>query len=299
MTAHVPVLADVLLAELRLDPGAVALDGTLGGGGHAQLLLDAVGPDGRVVALDRDIGAVEAGRIRFAGRPVDVVHANFDAMRGVLDSLNRSAVDAIVLDVGLSSDQLADASRGFSYESTGELDLRFDTSVGEPAWRRLERMPERELADLIFALGEERYSRRIARTIVEERRRAPIRTADHLARLVRRSVRRTPGLKIDPATRTFQALRIAVNDELGALERALRAAPDCLKPGGRIAVISFHSLEDRIVKNAFRQDPRYNVLTKKPIRPIEAESRRNPRSRSARLRIARHHVGTTESAAGR
>jgi 16S rRNA (cytosine1402-N4)-methyltransferase len=195
-------------------------------------------------------------------------------------------VHGVLLDLGLSSDQLADHERGFSFDADGTLDLRFDTSQGEPAWHLLGRLNERRLADILFQLGEERFSRRIARRIVETRRSAPIRTASQLAELVRRCVPRAKNHRIDPATRTFQALRIAVNDEMGALEAALEQIPDCLLDGGRLAVISFHSLEDRRVKRAFRDDARYMILTKKPIRPIESETLRNPRSRSAKLRVA-------------
>jgi 16S rRNA (cytosine1402-N4)-methyltransferase len=167
------------------------------------------------------------------------------------------------------------------------LDLRFDPSTGEPAWRMINRLSAEHLADLIYQYGEERYSRRIARAIVERRRDQPIRTAGELAELVQRMVPRTrPPQRIDPATRTFQALRIAVNDELKSLEIALRRLPECLRPGGRLAVISFHSLEDRRVKEAFRDDPRYRPLTRKPVVPGEEESNRNPRSRSAKLRVA-------------
>jgi len=192
-----------------------------------------------------------------------------------------------VLDLGLSSDQLADQERGFSFDAEGELDLRFDTDSGEPAWRLIARLDATLLANMIYEYGEERHSRRIARAIVERRIEKPIRTAGDLAEIVRRAVPRTPdSRRIDPATRTFQALRIAVNDELGSLEKALADFPNYLKPGGRLAVISFHSLEDRLVKNAFRDDPRYEVLTRKPLLPSEAEIQRNPRSRSAKLRVA-------------
>jgi 16S rRNA (cytosine1402-N4)-methyltransferase len=186
----------------------------------------------------------------------------------------------------LSSDQLADESRGFSFDSAGPLDLRFNPELGEPAWRLLDRLSAEHLADLIYQYGEERFSRRIARRIVESRRHAPIRTAAQLAQLVRSCVPRSRHERIDPATRTFQALRIAVNDELKSLENGLRRIPDCLHPGGRFAVISFHSLEDRRVKEAFRQDSRLRILTKKPIRPSELEMSANPRSRSAKLRVA-------------
>jgi 16S rRNA (cytosine1402-N4)-methyltransferase len=195
-------------------------------------------------------------------------------------------VDGVVLDLGLSSDQLADRERGFSFDSAGTLDLRFDTSEGEPAWKLLERLSERELADLIYRYGEERFSRRIARRIVERRADGPVRTAEQLARLVRGCVPRSRGHAIDAATRTFQALRIAVNDELDSLERLLACLPTCVTPGGRVAVISFHSLEDRLVKTAFRDNPRYQALTRKPRTPSAEEVARNPRSRSAKLRAA-------------
>ena len=207
-------------------------------------------------------------------------------MPEVLAQRDITAVDGIVLDLGLSSDQLADAERGFSFHSTGTLDLRFDLTRGEPAWKLIERLSDEHLADIIFQHGEERYSRRIARRIVERRRTAPIRTAADLAELVRGAVPRGKHERIDPATRTFQALRIAVNDELKWVSVALRRFPDCLSPGGRMVVISFHSLEDRLVKEAFRDDDRLTVLTRRPVRAGETETTTNPRSRSAKLRVA-------------
>ena len=212
--------------------------------------------------------------------------SNYSDIPEVLAGLKVNAVDGILLDLGLSSDQLADANRGFSFQSSGTLDLRFDETRGEPAWKLVGRLSAEHLADLIFQYGEERFSRRIARRIVEVRKENPIRTADELARVVRGSVPRSRDERIDPATRTFQALRIAVNEELKWLEVALRRLPDCLKPGGRLAVISFHSLEDRPVKEAFRNDARLNVLTRRPIRPSESEVAVNPRSRSAKFRVA-------------
>jgi 16S rRNA (cytosine1402-N4)-methyltransferase len=195
-------------------------------------------------------------------------------------------VDGILLDLGLSSDQLADPDRGFSFHGSGPLDLRFDPSRGEPAWRLVERLSAEHLADLIYRYGEDRFSRQIARRIVAERRTKPLKTARDLAQVIRMAVPRSRGERIDPATRTFQALRIAVNDELKWLEVALHRLPGCLRPGGRIAVISFHSLEDRLVKEAFRQDDRLEVVTRRPIRPSEQETFNNPRSRSAKLRVA-------------
>jgi 16S rRNA (cytosine1402-N4)-methyltransferase len=283
---HVPVLAEETLAWLRPAAGQIFVDGTLGGGGHARLIAEIVGPTGRVIGLDRDQSALEFARDRLHGLPIDFEHANYADLPEVLAQRDVAAVDGIVLDLGLSSDQLADAERGFSFHSTGTLDLRFDLTRGEPAWKLIERLSDEHLADIIFQHGEERYSRRIARRIVERRRTAPIRTAADLAELVRGAVPRGKHERIDPATRTFQALRIAVNDELKWVSVALRRFPDCLRPGGRMVVISFHSLEDRLVKEAFRDDDRLTVLTRRPVRAGETETAANPRARSAKLRVA-------------
>ena len=288
---HRPVLPEEIVLWLRPAPGDVLVDGTLGGGGHTRLLAEQVGPQGLVIGLDCDAAALAAAETNLAGLPVLLAQANFCDLPEVLESQSIERVQGIVLDLGLSTDQMFDNQRGFSFDSSGPLDLRFDAAGGEPAWRLLERLSEAHLADLIYAYGQERCSRRIARRIVASRRTAPIRTAAQLAELVRRCVPKTKGLKIDPATRTFQALRIAVNDELKSLEIALRRLPDSLAPGGRLAVISFHSLEDRRVKEAFRDDPRLEVLTRRPIRPGEAESAANPASRSAKLRVAQRRGG--------
>ncbi len=283
---HIPVLLDEVLQNLEPRPGQVFVDGTLGGGGHTRALLDAVGPGGRVISLDRDPTAIDAATAHFIDLPVAPFQSNFCDLPEVLEELGIEAVDGILLDLGLSSDQLADRERGFSFSSTGPLDPRFNPSEGKPAWRLIERLSAEHLADLIYLYGEERLSRRIARKIVERRRDNPIETAAELAQLVRSCYPRSRNEKIDPATRTFQALRIAVNDELKSLEIALRRLPDCLKPGGRLAIISFHSLEDRRVKEAFRDDPRLAALTRKPIIATEEEIERNPRSRSAKMRVA-------------
>jgi 16S rRNA (cytosine1402-N4)-methyltransferase len=283
---HIPVMLPETLEALQPSPGGIFVDGTLGGGGHTRAIAELVGDTGRVIAVDLDPQAVRRAEQHLAGLPVAVAAASYADIPEVLTELAISQVDGILLDLGLSSDQLADPDRGFSFQSEGELDLRFDTERGEPAWRLLARLSEEHLADLIFQLGEERFSRRIARKVVEQRRTAPIRTAAELAHLLRSCVPRSKGHSIDPATRTFQALRIAVNDELGALRTALRRLPDCLKEGGRLAIISFHSLEDRLVKEAFRDDPRLAVLTRKPIQASEVEVSRNSRSRSAKLRVA-------------
>ncbi|HMC12691.1 MAG TPA: 16S rRNA (cytosine(1402)-N(4))-methyltransferase RsmH [Pirellulaceae bacterium] len=284
---HVPVLPAEVLQWLDPRPGQIIVDGTLGGGGHTRLLAEKLADGGGfVVALDLDPAAVAAAERNLAGLPVKVAQANFTELPALLDELKIDAVDGVLLDLGLSSDQLADNTRGFSFDAGGPLDLRFDPNEGEPAWQLLARLPERALADLIYQNGEERFSRRIARRIVEQRAERTIKTAAELAELVRRSVPRSAD-RIDPATRTFQALRIAVNRELESLDLALTRVPNRLRPGGRLAILSFHSLEDRRVKEAFRSDPRLEPLTKKPIRPTDEESYRNPRSRSAKLRVAR------------
>jgi 16S rRNA (cytosine1402-N4)-methyltransferase len=284
---HVAVLLREVLEGLNAQPGGIFVDGTLGGGGHTRAIAERVSPEGQVFALDRDPSAIAAAEQNLAGLPVRFATANFCDLPEVLPEFGVEKVDGIVLDLGLSSDQLADMSRGFSFDADGPLDLRFNPLLGEPASRLVNRLSAEHLADLIFHYGEERFSRRIARNIVEQRHRHPIENARELAALVRRSVPAAAHKqRIDPATRTFQALRIAVNDELKSLEVALRRLPDCLKPGGRLTIISFHSLEDRRVKEAFRNDDRLQLVTKKPIIPHEAEIARNPRSRSAKLRVA-------------
>ncbi|MDA1054678.1 MAG: 16S rRNA (cytosine(1402)-N(4))-methyltransferase RsmH [Planctomycetota bacterium] len=285
-TVHVPVLAEEVIAWLDPRPGKIIVDGTLGGGGHSRLLAERLAGQGQIIGIDRDPQAVERTANLLDGLPVTCVHGSYADLPEILAELGTAQVDGVLLDLGLSSDQLADRERGFSFAFDGPLDLRFDPTQGEPASRLLDRLSAEHLANIIFEFGEERYSRRIAKALVEARRTSPIRTAGELADLVRRCVPRSRKTNLDPATRTFQALRIAVNDELKILDQALTRLPDCLRPGGRIAVISFHSLEDRRVKVAFRQDQRYVILTKKPIRPNESEILRNPRSRSAKLRVA-------------
>ena len=284
---HVPVLLAEVVEWLAPRPGQTLVDGTLGAGGHARALAERVGDQGTVIALDRDPAALAAAERNLSGLPIKLAHSNFSELPEVLREVGMETVNGIVLDLGLSSDQLADTTRGFSFQAAGPLDLRFDVTSGEPAARLVNRLGEQHLADLIYQYGEERYSRRIARAIVEQRREREITTADELAQIVRRAIPRSKHEeRIDPATRTFQALRIAVNDELKSLETALKRLPDCLRPGGRLAIISFHSLEDRRIKEAFRDDPRLTNLTRKPIRPTEAEIAANPRSRSAKLRVA-------------
>jgi 16S rRNA (cytosine1402-N4)-methyltransferase len=289
---HVPVLAAEVLDLLRPAAGEVFVDATVGGGGHARLLAERLLPGGRLIGLDCDPSMLALARPRLEGLPLTLVHSGFDRLREVLEENGVGQVDGVLADLGFCSDQMEAPERGLSFNQEGPLDMRLDTTTGEPAADLLRRLNERDLADLFWELGEERFSRRIARRIVEERRTSPLETTTQLAELVRRCVprprlggRRKP--PIDPATRTFQALRIAVNDELKSLDRLLALLPVCVRPGGRAAIISFHSLEDRRVKQAFRQREVWEELTRKPVQAGDAEVRANSRARSAKLRVAR------------
>jgi len=263
----------------------VLVDGTVGAGGHAAALARGVGTTGRVIGLDRDPDMLVLAGKATSGLPVTLVQAAYSELGEVLDNLEIEAVDGILLDLGLSSDQLAWTERGFSFAADGPLDMRFDPNGPLTAAEVVNTWKEEELANLFFVYGEERYSRRVARRIVEGRRIVPITTTGRLAEIVRRSI---PGKwgPIDPATRVFQALRICVNDELDHLESILEQLPDLLRPGGRAAIISFHSLEDRRVKQAFRDTPELKALTRKPIMASPEEMAANPRARSAKLRVA-------------
>lgn len=286
---HIPVLLNEVIDGLGVSEGQTIVDGTFGGGGHSQAIADRVGETGRVFGFDRDPEAVDRFAEQGSSREtIRVFHCSYTQIPQVLKELGHPPVAGILLDLGLSSDQLDDDDRGFSYGVDGPLDLRFNPDEGEPAWKMIDRMSAEHLANLIYEFGEERFSRRIARTIVEQRRnKQPVRSAKDLADAVARSVPSSYRHgRIHPATRTFQALRIAVNDELKQLQSALRLLPDCLHVGGRLAIISFHSLEDRLVKVAFRNDTRLQPVTKRPVLPSETEIMQNPRSRSAKLRIA-------------
>jgi len=286
-SVHAPVLPAEVMSFLAVRPGMRVVDGTLGGGGHTRLLAEAVGPDGLVIAIDRDPAAIDRGARELAGLPVRFAQANYCDLPEVLDALSIEAVDAVLLDVGLSSDQLADHDRGFSFDADGPLDLRFDPTEGEPAWRIVNRMKPESLADIIYEFGEERHSRRIARRIAAVREKQPIHSAREFARIVMSAIpRQHPPSRIHPATRTFQALRIAVNQELKSLRIALERIPQRLVPGGRLAVISFHSLEDRLAKQAFRNRQVWECLTRSPVEAGPEEVAANPRSRSAKLRVA-------------
>ncbi len=289
---HVPVLPVELLELLRPRPGARLVDGTLGGGGYARMLLEQIRPDGILLGIDRDPEAVErvSRDLSSHGLALRLRCADFADVESLLVEEKLAPVDGIVVDLGLSSLQLADAARGFAFSLEGPLDMRYDRSQGSTAADLLERLPESEIADLIWRYGEERASRRLARRIVEQRREAPLRTTSDLVRLAARCVpRRRRGRRAaHPATRVFQALRIAVNRELESLERFLEDAPSTLAPGGRLAVVAFHSLEDRLVKTCFRELEKtggYVRVTRKVVKAGDREVEKNPRARSARLRV--------------
>lgn len=278
--SHTPVLAAEVVAALAPAPGRVIVDGTLGGAGHTRLLLEA---GASVIGIDQDPYALN--RVREAQLPqLTVLEGNYRDMRELLAGIGVTQVDGVLLDIGVSSFQLDDAARGFSYHTDAPLDMRMAQS-GESAAEVVNGYPEEELAAIIYEYGEERHSRRIARAIVQARTQAPIQSTVQLAEIIKRAY---PGFSkgIHPARRTFQALRIHVNDELGALRDGLRAAEALLAPGGRLAVIAFHSLEDRIVKRFLRASPTLKPLTKRPVEASEEERGRNPRARSAKLRAA-------------
>lgn len=314
---HEPVLLDDVLSHLHLDPGAVVLDGTLGGGGHASAILERTAPDGLLIGLDLDADALAAAREQLErfGERVRLVRASFRELDRVLEAEGVDRVDGVLLDLGVSSHQLDTAERGFRFAeadaASTPLDMRMDPSTGRSAAQLLRRATTDELETWFRDYGELRGARKLARRIVEQRDTQPLETAADLLRAVREA-RVGGGRKHNPATLVFQALRIAVNDELGALRDGLEAAIAVLRPGGHLVVLAYHSLEDRIVKHHLRREekgcvcpphvpvcacgrrPRLSIVTRKPIRPREEEIAHNPRSRSARLRSARR---LTEEAA--
>jgi 16S rRNA (cytosine1402-N4)-methyltransferase len=299
---HQPVLWDEAVAALQPKPGGRYADGTFGGGGHTQLLLARSAPDGRVIAFDLDPAAIRRGEALMLGDRLVLVHGSFATVQEVALAAGMSPLDGMLLDLGFSSFQIDDPERGFSLRLDGPLDMRFDTTSGPSAADLVNDLDEQSLADLIWRYGEDRNSRRIAAAIVRARQQHRIETTTELAAIVERASGGARG-RIHPATRTFQALRIAVNDELATLQRALDAAVASLAPGGRMAVISFHSLEDRIVKHYFARQsatcvcpPEQPVCTcntvpklrlvGKPVKPTDEEIERNSRSRSAIMRVA-------------
>ncbi|HEX2679384.1 MAG TPA: 16S rRNA (cytosine(1402)-N(4))-methyltransferase RsmH [Polyangiales bacterium] len=285
---HESVMTRETLAYLKPRSGGVYADATLGGGGHTAAILDASAPDGRVLAVDRDPRAIEHAQKRLSayGDRVSVLHGEFADLAALLEGAGVSRVDGVVADLGVSSPQLDVAERGFSFQHVGPLDMRMDTSRGETVAQLIARLSESELADVIFHFGEERRSRAIARSIRRMHDAGELHTTEDLRMAVQRAVGRPPGSKIDPATRTFQALRIACNRELDQLRSLLGALPDVLNDGGVAVLISFHSLEDRIVKHTLRDSDVLEVLTKKPVIAADDEQEKNRRSRSAKLRAA-------------
>jgi 16S rRNA (cytosine1402-N4)-methyltransferase len=306
---HLPVLAEEVMTTLAPAPGSLQIDATVGGGGHTERILEAANPDGRVLGLDADRAAIARVRRRLGarfGRRLTLRQANFRDLAAVAPAAGFEQVDGCLFDLGLSSYQLADRARGFGFRTGGPLDMRFDDRRGTSAEELLASLDEAALMGLFRRYGEEPFAGRIARAIVRERRASPIRTAEELAALVERvAPSRAPGRRrVHPATRVFQALRIAVNEELEALEAGLAAAVDLLRPGGRLVVVSYHSLEDRIVKRFMQAErrgctcppvapvclcgraPRLRLVTPKGLTPGAAELAANPRARSARLRAA-------------
>jgi 16S rRNA (cytosine1402-N4)-methyltransferase len=287
---HVPVLLDEVMQYLNVRPGGVYADATLGLAGHSSEIARRLGPKGTLIGFDRDPEAMELAKARLEelraelGSQMPEIRLVSKAFSEAASEIRPGSLDGLLADFGVSSLQLDEAHRGFSFRTDGPLDMRMDTRTGETAEQVVNQEDENELANLIYEFGEERRSRRIARAIVRAR---PITTTAELARVVSAAAPAMKGDKIHPATRTFQALRIRVNDELGEIRTLLESAPSLLRPGGRLVLISFHSLEDRLVKDAFREAGRsgvYEVLTKKPVVAGEEEERRNPRSRSAKMR---------------
>ncbi|WP_158786168.1 16S rRNA (cytosine(1402)-N(4))-methyltransferase RsmH [Granulicella sp. L46] len=289
---HVPVLLEESLNFLNVRAGGVMVDCTLGFGGHSLAIAKRLGGSGRLICFDRDEQAMELARARLAGLAqelggemptVEFVGRPFSEIAEVISP---GTLDGLLADFGVSSMQLDEAHRGFSFRSDGPLDMRMDTRSGLTAEQVVNQADEEDLANLIYEFGEERRSRRIARAIVRAR---PVTTTAELARVISAVAPPIKGEKIHPATKTFQALRIRVNDELGEIQTLLKSAGSLLKPGGRVVMISFHSLEDRLVKDSFRESARLGeleILTKKPATAVEQEALRNPRSRSAKLRAA-------------
>jgi 16S rRNA (cytosine1402-N4)-methyltransferase len=301
---HIPVMAKEVIELLQCKPGGIFVDGTVGLGGHSQAILEKIQPGGLLIGVDRDKESLESAHARLKpfGESCRLFHDNFKNLPLILNNLATNLVDGILIDLGVSSYQLLSPERGFSFQSDAMLDMRMDRSQQWTAADLINNMPEGELADIIYQYGEERYSRRIAAAIVQERQKSPITRCSQLAAIVSRAFKVRGHQAIHPATRTFQALRIAVNEELDGLDELLIEAFGFLKPGGRMAVIAFHSLEDRIVKRTFRKlagqciceappelcvCPRVeaaNLLTSRPITPSSEELAINARSRSARLR---------------
>lgn len=287
---HVPVLLNEMIQWIDPSPDGVYLDGTLGRGGYSRKLLEVTEPTGMVIAFDLDKRAVDAAQERFLeyGDRFMAIHAGFQDAKEVLERMSIKNLNAAVLDLGLSSDQLDDPERGFSFQWPGPLDMRFNSDDRTTLLELISRSSVKQLEEIILTYGEERYFRRISKAICSARDKGRLQTTKDLAEVIKGAVKRTEK-RIHPATRTFQAFRIAVNKEIQNLEKALEEIPEILAPGGKFCVISYHSIEDRAVKNSFRERARtsdkWTVMTKKPIRPGPDEVRSNPRSRSAKMRV--------------
>lgn len=282
---HEPVMLEESLALLQVGPNKSYVDGTLGLGGHAKAILEKTSPEGRLLGIDRDAAALEIAKQRlkdFAPR-VFFQHGIFDKTDTYLKELGWKSIDGMILDLGVSSFQLDSPDRGFSFSKDSALDMRMDLEEEVTARELLNNLPGKDLEAIFREYGEERFSKRIAESIVRSRQEGSIRTTGELRNIVSRAVPFSKS-KIHPATRVFQALRIAVNQELKILERFLKGPINFLKTGGVLVILSYHSLEDRIIKRAFRSFENYEILTKKPLRPREEEIRKNPRARSAKLR---------------
>jgi len=286
---HIPVLQDEVLEWLQPTPNGLYVDGTLGLGGHTQAILEKTTPSGRVIGFEWDEdAAVKAGE-RLSGYPdrLHIVRASYAALVPELMGLGVEGIDGLIADLGVSSLQLDQAERGFSFRADHALDMRMDRRSLITAASLVAQLSEEQLANIFYYYGEERQARRIARFLVEARQEAPVSTTGRLAEIVAAAVpRKYHPPKVHVATKVFQALRIAVNGELDNLTKLLATAPEVMVPGARICIITFHSLEDRIVKQTFVQNPAYAVLTKRPVEPSRAEMQRNPRARSAKLRVA-------------
>jgi len=286
--AHIPVMLEEVMAHVAPAAGGIYADVTLGGGGHAHALLERSAPDGRLIGTDRDPAALEAAgaALRAFGERVTLRKARIRDLRDVLDALEVDRLDGVVADLGVSSAQLDQQERGFSLAKDGPIDMRMDPTEGETALELIGRSDPETLANVIYRYGEEHRSRRIARSLKRAYEEGELETTGDLRRAVLRATGPKRG-RIDPSTKTFQALRIAVNEELSDLEAFLELMPSVLKRGGVVAVISFHSLEDRMVKHTFRDSDSLEPLTKRPMVATDDERDRNPRSRSAKLRAAR------------
>ena len=283
---HIPVMVREVLDALKPIKGKVILDATLGGGGHSKALLDEAKGDITLIGIDRDPEALEiASKVLsdYADKVI-LVHSLFSDMEDIVRKKGFEYVDRILFDLGVSSFALDSPKRGFGFTTCGPLDMRMDRTRGEPASKLINEISEYELAKIIWEFGEDRFAKRIAKAIVKERKKSPITTTTRLAEIVARAVPHSPKSRIHPATRTFQALRIAVNRELDQLREGLKAAHAVLRPGGRVCVISFHSLEDRIVKKTFKK--LFKPIYAKPITPSRDEIKKNRRARSAKLRVA-------------